>query len=339
MGWGYYASQPWVVAGLAVLTVVMLALLQLLPRAFAARYPEGTALALAGPAAVLTIILSPLIWLFKWATRLILMPLGKEVTTSSANESGPVCPVPLGDREAPIQEYEKKMIRGIIDLEATTAREIMVPRIDIVAVSTETSVAEAAELVLKRHYSRMPLYQDTLDNIVGIVYAKDLLGVLHSGKLEVSLKDIARPAHFIPESKRVDELLHDFRQRKVHMSIVVDEYGGTAGLVTFEDLLEEIVGEIEDEYDMEEPPMQRVSDNEAILNARVSIEDLNEMFGLSIQGEDFDTVGGFLLSQLGRIPNVGDEVTADGVTIRVLSTAGRRIKKVKVTRTAGADGD
>ena len=231
-----------------------------------------------------------------------------------------------------IEAEERAMIRGIINLVDTATREIMVPRIDIVAVDTDATVEEVMALIMERGYSRIPLYEGTIDNVVGVLYAKDFLRYLARGAHPPSLKDIARPPYFIPESKKVDELLAEMRLNRVHMAIVVDEYGGTAGLVTIEDLLEEIVGEIEDEYDRSEVTVERLGPNEAILDARVSIDDLNEIFGLAIEGEDFDTVGGFVYHLLGRVPIPGDEVSADGLRLRVLSVLGRRIKKVRVAR-------
>ena len=231
-----------------------------------------------------------------------------------------------------IEAEERAMIRGIIKLVETAAREIMVPRIDIVAVDTDATVEEVMALIMEHGYSRIPLYEGTIDNVVGVLYAKDFLRYLARGAHPPSLKDIARPPYFIPESKKVDELLAEMRLNRVHMAIVVDEYGGTAGLVTIEDLLEEIVGEIEDEYDRTEATVERISPDEAIVDARVSIDDLNEILGLAIEGEDFDTVGGFVYHLLGRVPIPGDEVSADGLRLRVLSVLGRRIKKVRVVR-------
>jgi len=231
-----------------------------------------------------------------------------------------------------IEAEERAMIRGIIKLVETAVREIMVPRIDIVAVDTDATVDEVMGLIMERGYSRIPLYEGTIDNVVGVLYAKDFLRYLVRGAQPPSLKDIARPPYFIPESKKVDELLAEMRLNRVHMAIVVDEYGGTAGLVTIEDLLEEIVGEIEDEYDRGEVTIERISPDETILDARVSIDDLNELFGLAIEGEDFDTVGGFVYHLLGRVPVPGDEVCSNGLRLRVLSVLGRRIKKVRVVR-------
>jgi putative hemolysin len=240
--------------------------------------------------------------------------------------------VEMGQANGGIDAEERAMIRGIIKLVGTAAREIMVPRIDVVAVDTEDTVEEVMALVMERGYSRIPLYEGTIDNVVGILYAKDFLRYFSRGAHPPSLKDIARPPYFIPESKKVDELLSEMRANHVHMAIVVDEYGGTAGVVTIEDLLEEIVGEIEDEYDRSEVTVERLGPDEAIVDARVSIDDLNEIFGLAVEGEDFDTVGGFVYHLLGRVPTTGDEVSTDGLRLRVLNVLGRRIKKVRIVR-------
>ncbi len=229
---------------------------------------------------------------------------------------------------------ELAMIRRIAQMVDRAVREIMVPRIDMVAAEADATVDDVLRLVMGRGYSRIPLYEETVDNIIGVVYAKDILKWLADGRRPASLKEIARPPYFIPEGKRIDELLAELREHKVHMAIVVDEYGGTAGLVTIEDVLEEIVGEIQDEYDREEVTIERLTDTEAILDARVSLDALNELFELEIEGEDFDTVGGFVYHELGRMPAPGDEVRADGLTLRVLSVLGRRIKKVRAIKEA-----
>ncbi len=242
----------------------------------------------------------------------------------------------LEEEEGRIEDSERKMIHAILELEETTAHEIMVPRTDIVAVDTDAPLPGVIDLVLERGYSRIPLYQDTIDNVVGIIYAKDLLRYCRDQESQVSLLDIARPPYFIPESKRIGELLRELQEKKVHIAIVVDEYGGVAGLVTIEDLLEEIVGEIEDEYDTEEPKVEWLNETEAVVDAKLSIDDLNDFFDLNLQPEGFDTVGGFVYAQLGRIPTVNDKVETHGLTISVLSTLGRRIKKVRVTKTEGA---
>jgi len=222
-------------------------------------------------------------------------------------------------------------------MEDTTAREIMVPRIDIVALEDDAPFDDALRVIVERGFSRLPIYRETIDNIEGIIYAKDLLRCLTENR-RPALKEVARPPYFIPESKKVDELLTELRQSKVHIAIVVDEYGGTAGLVTIEDLIEEIVGEIQDEYDREEARIERVNEGEAILDARVSVDALSELFGFRADDEqDYDSVGGFVYHRLGKVPVAGDEVHVDGLKLRVLSVLGRRIKKVRATRVTEAD--
>ena len=235
--------------------------------------------------------------------------------------------------QEPLDPQERKMIRAILQLEETAVREIMVPRVDILAVDVGTPVPEVASMMLEGGHSRIPIYEETIDNIVGMVHARDLLRYLHRGDSPPHLRDLARPPYFIPDSKRVDDLLQELQEKRIHTAIVVDEYGGTAGLVTIEDALEEIVGEISDEFDIQEPTIQQVTENEAVMDARATLDQLNEAFSTQLFGEGFDTLGGFVYSQLGKIPSPGDMVLANGLRIQVLSTLGRRIKKIRVTKT------
>jgi len=231
-----------------------------------------------------------------------------------------------------IDEDERQMIRRIMALEDTTAREIMVPRIDIVALPSDSSFEDIARVIVERGYSRIPVFDETIDNIVGVVYAREVLSYLANSAKPADVKAMARPPYFVPESKKVDELLAEMRQNKLSIAIVVDEYGGTAGLVTIEDLIEEIVGEIADEFDVEEETIHRVSETEAILDARVSIDALQELFGIQVEEGDFDTVGGFVFNHLGKMPSVGEEIEVDGLVVRVLSVSGRRIKRLRVIK-------
>ncbi|HZQ34587.1 MAG TPA: hemolysin family protein [Dehalococcoidia bacterium] len=234
--------------------------------------------------------------------------------------------------EGGIEQDEREMIRAVIELEDTTAREIMVPRIDIIAVDVGATVAAVAALIAEKGVSRVPLYEGTIDNIVGVIYAKDVLAHLARGGGEVDLRTIARSALFVPESKPVDELLTELRTQKIHIAIVVDEYGGTAGLLTIEDLVEEIVGEIEDEYDHGEPSWVRTGDGDAVVDAGANVYVLKELFDVEVEEGDFDTVGGLIINRLGKIPTPNDTVNVDGLQLRVLSVTGRRIRKVRVTR-------
>jgi putative hemolysin len=230
------------------------------------------------------------------------------------------------------------MIYSIFEFGDTLAREVMVPRIDVVAIEVNTSIMEALDVVLQAGHSRIPVYQETIDNIVGMLYAKDLLQYWRSGAENLKLRDILRDVYYIPETKKVDELLQELQQRKVHIAIVVDEYGGTAGLVTIEDILEEIVGEIQDEYDSEEAFMEFISDDEIIFNGRMDLDDINRIMEIDLPTDRSDTLGGLIYSSLGRMPVIGDKVRIQNVESTVLSVAGRRIKKVKVVRLPG-EGD
>ena len=236
------------------------------------------------------------------------------------------------EKAGPLEADQHEMIKSIFDLQQTTAREIMIPRVDIVAAEKNTPIDELIDLVVGAGYSRIPIYQDSIDNIVGVVNAKDLLNMLKEGKQSANLEQIIRPAYFIPESKKVDDLLREFKEKKVTQAIVVDEFGGIAGLVSIKDVLEEIVGEIADEYDSTQPQIDRLSATEAILDAKVSIDALNEEFKVALEAEGFDTVGGLILHQLGRMASAGDETKINGLLFSVITTLGRRIQKIKVTK-------
>jgi CBS domain containing-hemolysin-like protein len=321
-------SWMWL-AGVSACIALVLATLDALPRLLVARSPEYWGVRLVPVVDFCRIVFGPLAWAIDRSLRTVVGENGEQGRLDQSEELIRLVEMEDGN---PIEEDERQMIRGIMEMEDTTAREIMVPRIDVVALESTATIDEALRLIVDRGLSRIPLYEETVDNIAGIIYAKDLLRCLMEDR-KPPLKDIARPPYFIPESKRVDELLAELRRSKVHIAIVVDEYGGTAGLVTIEDLLEEIVGEIQDEYDREEAPIERVNESEAILDARVSIDALTELFGFQVDEEsDYDTVGGFVYHHLGKVPVAGDEVRVDGLTLRVLSVLGRRIKKVRATR-------
>ncbi|MBI2935488.1 MAG: HlyC/CorC family transporter [Chloroflexi bacterium] len=240
------------------------------------------------------------------------------------------------DREiAFLGKQELRMIRDILQLDRTTAREIMTPRVDVVALPVEAPPSQVVRTMLERGHGRIPIYEGSVDHILGIAHARDLLRFMAEAAAP-PLRELLRPAPFIPEGKRLKELLQDFQQQRVHIAIVVDEYGGTAGLVTIEDLLEEIVGEIMDEFARDEPEVELVSATEAILNGRASLDTLNDLFAVDLRNEDVDTVGGFVASRLGKIPVAGERVDTDSVRLEVLSTVGRRIKKVRAVKLSAA---
>jgi len=307
-------------------------------RTFALVSPAATGVRLAMLITVLQWLFGPIGWGVAAPARAVVRMLGRDPDAAEANPAGELLAVlerTESDDEDQSLTEERRMMRGILAMAEQTVREILSPRPDVAAVPVDAALADVTKLIAETGFSRIPLYEESLDHVVGVIYAKDLLRYLHGdGHNEPALMAIARPPYFVPESKRADDLLADMRRNKVHMAIAVDEYGGTAGVVTVEDLLEEIVGEIADEYDVEDLEVQRVSTDEAIVDAGLPIDDLNELFGTEIDSEDFDTVGGLVLALLGRIAGPGDEVeSADHrITLRVLSVLGRRIKRVRVRR-------
>jgi len=233
-----------------------------------------------------------------------------------------------------IEDEERLMIKHIIDFVETTVREVMVPRIDIVYVNANSNYLEVIEVINKHGHSRIPLYGENIDDIVGILYAKDLLLALgDSPDNAINLLEICRSPYFVPESKLVSDLLEEFKHQRVHIAVVVDEYGGVAGIVTMEDLLEEIIGEIQDEYDMEEELINKVDSNVWLVNGRISIDELAELLDIEIEYEDAETVGGLIYDLIGAIPKPGEKVNfEDKITFIVDQVDGQRIKSIKVIK-------
>jgi CBS domain containing-hemolysin-like protein len=239
-----------------------------------------------------------------------------------------------GEEEGLINEEENEMIQSIFALGDTVVREIMVPRTDMAYVNVDATVHEVVSSIIACGHSRIPVFDGTIDNIVGLVYAKDLLRYWGMDESAVLLKNILRPPYFIPETKNLEELLHEFKKQRIHLAVVVDEYGGTSGLVTIEDLLEQIVGDIQDEYDLEEEWLVEDADGSVVVDARLPIEDLEEHFGIEIAREKFDTVGGLIFHLTGRIPAAGEEVDSGTIRLTVLEADLRKISKVRITRMA-----
>jgi CBS domain containing-hemolysin-like protein len=322
------------VASVFLAAISMLIFAELLPEIIALKYSERLALWLAQPLAVLAILVMPLVRLMVWFSSGVARLFGAELRGDMplVTEEEIKTLVDAGEEEGVIQEEEKEMIYSIFELGETLAREVMVPRIDIVALDVTTPMLEALDTIMQAGHSRIPVFQETIDNVLGVLYAKDLLHYLRENRTDVPLVKVLREAYFIPETKKASDLLPDLQQRRVHMAIVVDEYGGVAGLVTIEDLLEEIVGEIQDEYDTEEPFVEFIDDNAYIFDARVDLDDLNRLMAVDLPTEDSDTLGGFIYTELGKVPAIGDRVVFGEMEFTVESVSGRRIKKVRVER-------
>ncbi len=323
------------------LTLLVLTFGELIPKEIAAHNPEPFALWAVYPMRAVAFVASPLARVVVAVSRLL---------TGLSDETPPGLPfiteeeiktlVDAGEEGGVIEEDEKRMIYSIFEFGDTLVREVMVPRIDVVAVEVNSRLSDALAVIIQAGHSRIPVYEETIDNIVGLLYAKDLLRYWcqpgNDNPDNLKLRDILRDVFYVPETKKVDELLQELQQRKVHIAVVVDEYGGTAGLVTIEDILEEIVGEIQDEYDTdEEASVEVINPDEAIFNGRVAVGDVNQTMNVELPTDSGDTLGGLIYSSLGRVPVAGDEARVRDVELSVLAVAGRRIKKVKVTRVAG----
>ena len=230
------------------------------------------------------------------------------------------------------QAQESRLLRSVVEFGDTLVREVMTPRPDIVAIRSGSTIDDLRRLIQEQDYSRLPVYSDNLDNIVGLVVVKDLIQVAEPLAGTQSVSAIMRPAAFVPETKRVMDVLREFQQKRLQLAMVVDEYGGTAGLVTVEDVVEELVGEIRDEYDSEADPIVRETEDTYVFSAKVSIEDMIDLLGVSIEDDGFETVGGYVLARVGRVPAVGEHFESDGLKVQVLEAERRRVHKVRVQR-------
>ena len=233
-----------------------------------------------------------------------------------------------------MDRHDREMLRSIIQLDNSTAHEIMVPRLDVVALEINTPIPQAIEPIIRSGHTRIPIFEENIDHIVGIIHSLDLLQLLSRDDWgQASLRDLVRTAYFIPENKRLDVLLEEFQQKAVQMAVVVDEFGGTEGIITLEDLLEEIVGEIEDEFSgAEEEEVVLEDDGSAMVNASVTNDVIEEMFNVKLDNPDVDTIGGYVYMSLGRMPHLADVVETDFLTIEIVSVLGRRIQKVRIRR-------
>ncbi len=305
------------------------------PKSLGLQNAERVALFTAGPLMYLSYIASPVIKLITWTSNIVVRPFGGTASFSPPmlTEEELKMLVQAGEEEGVLEEEEKEMIHSIFEFTDTIVRKVMVPRIDIKAVDVDDPVDDLLEVIMSAGHSRIPIYDETIDNIVGIVHAKDLLRGLHEHGQDITIKSLMRPPYVIPENKMVDELLAEFKRSKIQMAIVVDEYGGTAGLVTIEDLLEEIVGDIMDEYDVEEPMVEVLDENTTIVDARTAVDEVNEQMGLDLPVEEFDTIGGFVFGLLGREAHQGETIEYESVDLVVEKTDGRRIQKVKIIKT------
>ena len=311
--------------------MILLSLIEYGVESLVLQEPEENAIRLSFFGSVINVIFSPLAAVMMK----LLGPNANKVTLASMTEEDLRNWVEVGQPEGSLEKGEREMIYSIFQFGDTLAKEIMVPRIDVLALDIDDTLGEAREMFVRAGHSRVPVYEDTVDNVVGLLYAKDLLSVQKDQDLIADHRELLRLAYFVPEAKKVDELLAEMQTRSMHMAIVVDEYGGVAGVVTLEDIVEEIIGEIRDEYDeSEEMPFQQVSENEYVFLGRVDLGIFNEIMASDIATENADTIGGYIYGEIGDVPTGGEMLHADGVTLIVEQVVGRRITKVRAKRDA-----
>jgi CBS domain containing-hemolysin-like protein len=317
-----------------IITFLHIVLGELAPKSFAIQRSEQATLAIAYPLRIFYLIFKPAIMLLNWVANSTLRLIGLEkVSESEHYHSGEELRLLLeqGREGGTIEESEHELIENVFEFGGTSVREVMVPRTNIAALDISDPPGELIKFVIEEGYTRMPVYSGSIDNIIGVVYSKDLLTLLEHQNL-IILQDLLRPAYFVPETKLIPELLREFQRNKIQLAVVVDEFGGTAGLITMEDILEELVGEIQDEYDDELAEIERDADGTYLVDASITISDLNDSVeGFKLpEGDDYTTVGGLVNKWFGRIPEPNESFERDGVRMTVLKTVNRRVVQVKL---------
>src|SRR5205809_2345029 len=321
--------------GTILISLVVLIFCEITPKTAAVQNPLRWARVLVNPVRVAAWLLHPLVVTLSAITNTMVRLMGGQmkhrgpfVTEEELRLLVTVC-----EEEGILEEAETDMIHSIFEFADTTVREVMIPRIDMITLESDATVDEAVDLALQGGFSRIPVYEETIDNIIGVMNTKIILKQLWEDLNSIPIRELVRPAYFVPETKKLDDLLREIRQKRTHMAIVVDEYGSVAGLVTIEDLVEEIVGDIQDEYDREEKLYEQVTQFEYVFDAKINLDEFNELMDTDLENEDYETLGGFLLGQLDKIPVPGDTITFKNLTFTVLTTRGLRITKVRVERT------
>jgi len=323
-----------------VWTVITLIFGDIIPKTIAAKIPVRSSLRLATFVKILIILLTPFTWIFKKISNVTIYPIVKKLKEDepSVTEEDIKSLASLGEREGIIEEMEKEIIHNVLEFTDSVVHEVMVPRVDMIGVDKNAATADVINTIKESGHSRIPVFEDDIDNIIGVIYAKDILIYAKEGK-ELKITEIMRPVHFVPETKKIVELLAEMQKLKVHIAVALDEYGGTSGLVTVEDLLEEIVGEIQDEYDQELPKIVKIDENNFLIGGGASIEEVIEETGLPVSQGEFDTMGGFIFSYIGRVPKQGEEIKINDYKITVTSVISKRIAQVKLTKPSVTSDD
>jgi putative hemolysin len=307
---------------------------ELVPKRMALQKSEDIALKVARPIQLLAKLTAPFIRFLTWLTNRLVTLLGGDPHTSGSKvtEEEIRMMIDVGQEEGVFEQTETDMINSIFEFDDTVVREVMTPRVDIISISANAKLDEIIDTVASVKYSRIPVYQDSIDDIVGILYVKDLLGLLKDRDEDFSLGNMMRDPYFVPENKKIDHLFKELQQIKVHMAIVVDEYGGTAGLVTIEDLIEEIVGNIQDEYDEEEVDFEIINPDIMKVNGMITIDEVNELFDVELPEDEWETIGGFVMGLAGKVPVSGQQIRYGDLVFSIEKMDDRRVTKLKIIR-------
>ncbi len=323
-----------VIIAVPIITILIVIFGEILPKSAAMVYSENVLIIAAPILRVLAFILSPFVWAMKTCVKYIGMlfhlDLGTQQVFVTRDEIEQV--VKIGEESGALEASERKMIDGIIDFDETRVHEIMIPRTDMLMLEANDTLGEAVKLFIDEGHSRIPVYEENLDNIIGILYVKDTLKNLLHSELDCPVKDLLRKPIFVPETMRTSEVLEAMRKEHIHIAIIVDEYGGVAGLATMEDILEQIVGEIQDEYDQETPEIQKLEDGSYLIDGSTSLENLTEELGSEFESDDAESLGGFVLLLSGGFPKEGDEFFYDGWKIKVETIEEHRIKLLNLSK-------
>ena len=326
--WAESQSAAIILLGLGVLLSLVLMSIEFTIEGSVLQDPERWSTRFSGFAYGLVFVMTPVVYLpvlmlkSKWPA-----PLAAKMTEDELKSW-----VENDQTEGGLELEERQMIYSIFQFGDTLAREIMVPRTDVLVLDVNTTMKQAVDAFVQSGHSRVPVYENQIDNVIGLLYAKDLLLSMQNGT-EESMRDLLRPTYFVPDSKKADALLTEMQAGRIHLAVVVDEYGGMAGIVTLEDIIEEIIGEIQDEYDAsEELPMQKVGEGEYLFRGRIDLDDFNEVMGSHLPKIESDTLGGYLYDQLGRIPHSGESLETSGLLLTIEQVTGRRIRRVRARR-------
>ena len=316
-----------------VVSIVLIIFGEILPKTIAMRSSSQFANIVYYPLRVFMILLHPITLILNGINKFVLKLIPKEEKSFDTEEELEIL-AELGEEKGSLEEEESDMIRSIIKFDDKTVREVMTPRVDILSLPSDASIDDAMDLIAKKQFSKIPLYRENIDEITGIIYAKDLVPYLIGSRPNVKLQSISRNVYFVPEQKPIDDLLNDFKEKKISLAIVVDEWGGPSGMVTLEDIVEEVMGEIRDPYDLEKSPVSQINNENFIVDGKISIYDLEEEIeGMSFpEDRDYDTLGGLILDNLEDIPKHGESIVHDEWMIKVLDLDGNRITKVQITK-------